>query len=240
MITFRNEWFNNRQKADTRGDNTFGNILFFIASTIGIAKHNGFDYGFPKWNNSEYFVNELPPVMPYDYKLVDIPEGDFWGFNVPDWSSIWGYMQTEKYFAHCSDLIRHYFQLKPVCEPFTDCVLIHYRCYAPEYLAIGFNNVKRDYYLRALKHMPDKRKIVVTDNIDVAYRELGAGYEYTSNTPIEDFYLLCNAENLIIGNSTFSWWGGWLSNARVVAPAKWFPTLPVATNDVVPDRWIKV
>ena len=240
MITFRNEWFNNRQKADQRGDNTFGNILFFIASTIGIAVYNGYKYGFPRWNNAEYFENELPMVEPSDYKFVDIPEGDFYGFNVPDNSSLWGYMQSEKYFAHCSDLIRHYFKLKPVCEPFKDCVLLHYRCYAPEYLAMGFNNLGKDYYMRALKHMPDKRRIVVTDNAEIAYKALGDDFEYTSNTPIQDFSILCGAENLIIGNSTFSWWGAWLSNAHTVAPANWFPTLPISTKDVVPDRWIKV
>jgi hypothetical protein len=240
MITFRNEWFNNRQKADQRGDNTFGNILFFIASTIGIAVKNGYEYGFPEWNNSEYFPNKLPKVKPSDYSLIDIPEGDFWGFNVPDNSTIWGYMQSEKYFVHCSDLIRHYFTLNPICELFKDCILIHCRNYAPQYLAMGFTNMPKEYYIEALKKMPDKRKIVITDNINEAYKTIGSGFEYSSNTPIEDFYLLCNAEHLIISNSTFSWWGAWLSNAFTVAPADWFPKLPISTKDIVPDRWIKV
>jgi len=240
MITFRNEWFNNRPKANIKGDNTFGNILFFIASTIGIAVKNGYEYGFPKWNNSEYFPNKLPDVKPGDYQFVDIPEGDFYGFDIPDNSSLLGYMQTEKYFAHCADLIKHYFTLNKVCEPFTDCVLIHYRCYFPQYLAMGFTNMPSEYYIEALKKMPDKKRIVVTDNIDEAYKIIGSGFEYTSNTPIEDFYLMCNAEYLIISNSTFSWWGAWLSNAMTVAPKNWFPNLPISTKDIVPDRWIKV
>ena len=94
--------------------------------------------------------------------------------------------------------------------------------------------------VEVMKKMPDKRKIVITDNIDEAYKTIGDGFEYSSNTPIADFYLLCNAENLIISNSTFSWWGAWLSNARTVAPAKWFPKLPISTKDIVPERWVKV
>jgi hypothetical protein len=240
MITFREEWFNNRPKANIRGDNTFGNILFFIASTIGIATHNGYEYGFPEWNNREYFPNKLPKVKLSDYQPIDIPEGDFYTFDIPDNSSIWGYMQTEKYFAHCADLIRYYFTLKKICNPFTDCILIHYRNYHPDYLKMGFTNMPKEYYIEALKQMPDKRRIVVTDNIDEAYKTLGDGFEYTNNTPIEDFYLMCNAENLIISNSTFSWWGAWLSNARIVAPKSWFPGLRISTKDVIPDRWIKI
>ena len=122
MITFRSEWFNNRPKADVRGDNTFGNILFFIASTIGIAIKNDYEYGFPEWNNQEYFVNRLPKVKEQLFTTVDIPEGNFLGFDIPDNSSIWGYMQSEKYFEHCKDLIRHYFTLKPLVEPYKDCI----------------------------------------------------------------------------------------------------------------------
>jgi hypothetical protein len=240
MITFRNEWFNNRPTADIRGDNTFGNILFFIASTIGIAIKNGYDYGFPEWNNSKYFPNKLPKLVPGNYVPVDIPEGDFYGFNISDNSSIWGYMQSEKYFIHCEDIIRHYFMMNKICEPFRDCVLIHCRNYASQYLAMGFNSRPKEYYTEALKKLPDKRKIVITDNIEKAYKIIGSGFEYCSTTPIQDFYLLSNAEYLVIGDSTFGWWGAWLSKAITVAPKKWLPGLPIATNDVVPDKWIKI
>jgi len=238
MITFRNEWFSNRPKADQRGDNTFGNILFFIASTIGIAVKNGYTYGFPVWNNQEYFVNQLPLVKPSDYNPVDIPEGRFLGFDIPDNSSIWGYMQSEKYFEHCEDIIRYYFTLKKVCEPFKDTILIHARNYAPQYLAMGFNNMNKDYYLRALKHLPDRRIIVVTDNLELAHKTLGNDFEYISNSPIIDFYLLANADYIIGSNSTFSWWGAWLSKAKAVFPEDWFPGLPVDTRDVNCKNWI--
>jgi len=237
MITFRNEWFSNRPKANVKGDITFGNILFFIAGTIGIAIKNGYEYGFPEWHNSEYFVNPLPQVKSGSYTKIEIPEGDFWGFNVPDNSSIFGYMQSEKYFEHCSDLIRHYFTLKDMGETYKDCVLIHCRNYAPIHLAIGFTNMSHDYYMQALKHLPDRRIIVITDNIEEARKTIGLDCEYISNTPIEDFYQLAHAEYLIGSNSTFGWWGAWLSGAKAVFPADWFPHLPVSTRDVNCKQW---
>lgn len=238
MITFRNEWFNNRPKADQRGDNAFGNILFFIASTIGIATKNGYEYGFPEWNNQEYFVNPLPKVKEQSFTNVEIPEGNFQGFDIPDNSSIWGYMQSEKYFAHCKDLIRYYFTLKPVAEPFKDCILIHCRNYDRKYLGMGFNNLGPDYYLRALRYFPDRRVVIVTDNVELAAEKFNCKFEYTSNEPIVDFYLLANADYLIGANSTFSWWGAWLSGAKAVFPKNWFPGLPIKTDDVNCKQWI--
>lgn len=241
MITFREEWFSNRPKADRRGDNTFGNILFFIASTIGIAIKNGYTYGFPKWNNQEYFINPLPTIQPGEYKYIEIPEGNFYGFNIPDNTSIFGYMQSEKYFSHCKDLIRYYFTLKDQGEtPYKDCILIHCRNYAPEHLAMGFNNMDRDYYLNALKYFPSKKVIVITDNLQNAKNTIKEDFEYVSNNPIKDFYLLTKAEYIIGSNSTFSWWGAWLSKAKAVFPANWFPELPVKTDDVNCENWIKI
>jgi len=50
MITF--------SKLEKKGH--LGNQLFQIASTIGIAKSNGQEFGFPKWSYNFYFQNELP------------------------------------------------------------------------------------------------------------------------------------------------------------------------------------
>jgi len=239
MITFKNEWFNNRPTADQRGDNTFGNILFFIASTIGIAVKNRYNYGFPEWNNSKYFVNPLPPLANQRFKDIKIPEGNFRGFNVPDNSSIFGYMQSEKYFAHCKDLIRFYFTLKQRETPtYEDCVLIHCRNYAEKYLKLGFTNMPRSYYMHALRNLPDRRVVVVTDDLQKARDTIKEDFEYISTTPIDDFYVMSKAQYLIGSNSTFSWWAAWLSKAIAVFPADWFPQLPVKTDDVNCKHWI--
>jgi hypothetical protein len=49
---------------------------------------------------------------------------------------------------------------------------------------------------------------------------------------IDDFLCLAQASNLIVANSTFSWWAAWIATqrgpVRVVQPARWFDDPPFA------------
>jgi hypothetical protein len=242
MITFRNKFFGHRPTIDHTEafDTGFGNLLFWIAGTIGIAVKNGYEYTFPAWNNRQFFTHPLPESVIDEsrYQEFDIPWG-FHGFDVPDNVTIFGFMQTDKYFAHCGDLIRYYFELKPPVgiKPYEDCILMHYRNYKhPWFVDLG-----REYYLEALKHLPDRHVVIVTDNITEARKAIGGDFEYVSNTPWVDFYLLSKADYIVIGNSSFSWWGAWLSRAVTVAPSRWFTDeLPQSTEDFYCENWLKV
>jgi len=49
----------------------------------------------------------------------------------------------------------------------------------------------------------------------------------------------------IIANSSFSWWGAWLSGSnQVIGPSKWFGdsgyTSQHNTSDIIPERWMKI
>ena len=203
-----------------------GNTLFMIAGVIGLATKNGYMYGFPDWVNQCHFVNPLPGLdkkityklhrIPANYKGFDI---GFQGFKVPDNVQIQGYMGSERYWEHCMILIRHYFELRPQCEPLKDCIVMHHRFYNnPTLVALG-----RDYYEKAIAVMPArKRVVVVTDNVPEAKRAIGLHCEYINNTPIADFYLLTQTNYLVMGNSTFSRMAAMLGDARVIVAPKWW------------------
>ena len=57
----------------------------------------------------------------------------------------------------------------------------------------------------------------------------------------EDLRFMSNCKHFIIANSSFSWWGAWLSsnpNKIICAPKRWFKSAD--EGDIVPESWIRV
>ncbi len=52
------------------------------------------------------------------------------------------------------------------------------------------------------------------------------------NDEIADLWLMTQFQQAIIANSTFSWWGAWLSNASTIAPTFSYPP-----RCAIPQRW---
>lgn len=216
------------KKADQAVDCSLGNVLFTMAGIIGTATKNRYMYAFPKWINQEYFIHPVPVLdnarisrlrpwkLHQNFKGFDV---GFLGFGIPDNTMVSGYFGSWQYFEHCKDLIKKYFVMKQLCEPVKDAIIVHFRDYNNN---PNMTPLKNEYYNKAIAMMPKKRVLVVTDNIEKAYKVFGADCEYTSNSPIVDFYLLTQADYLIIANSTFSWWGAYLSGAKTIAPKDWY------------------
>jgi len=59
--------------------------------------------------------------------------------------------------------------------------------------------------------------------------------------PCQDLLLLSACPNLVMSNSTFSWWGGWLGDRetkRIVAPRNWFLDAQKSTHDLYDPGWV--
>jgi hypothetical protein len=65
----------------------------------------------------------------------------------------------------------------------------------------------------------------------------------TGKRNFEDLRLMTQCRHFIIANSTFSWWGAWLSQSPgkiVVAPRKWFADASISDKDLIPDAWVRL
>jgi hypothetical protein len=59
----------------------------------------------------------------------------------------------------------------------------------------------------------------------------------------EDLRLMRACRHFIIANSSFSWWGAWLSTSPqkvVIAPEKWLRASYYSPTDIVPESWIRL
>jgi hypothetical protein len=235
-----------------------GNQMFQIASTIGIAKANGYDYAFPEWVNhdaAERFgskedvnVGEWFPNWEHVPRLDrQLPEHFIhWGWHGlrhPDGHSYSGHMQSEKYFAHCADYIRELFTFyKP--SPKINATAVHVRCgdYGSDYHPI----CTREYYLGAFD-LVEGPYIVFSDDPNVAAGILFDAGLRGGSFPILDTWdtlsWMTRCRRHIIANSTFSWWGAWLADSnQVVAPKQWFgPSAShLDTSDIYCDGWVVI
>ena len=250
-----------------------GNQMFQYASLRGIAARRGYDFGIPPsaftdiWQEHQLFeVFELPHLNPKNIKLLDngyAPvakersfEFDELLFNqCPNDITILGFFQSEKYFNHIADSIREDFTFRshilgPCREMMSgvgDAISLHVRrtdyTTDPNHTALSIK-----YYEKALEHFPeDSTVIIFTDDVEwCQQQELFAPDRFmiAENNPNSvDMCLMSLCKGHIIANSSFSWWGAWLSKApKVVAPNVWFGpgNKDKSTKDLIPPRWIVI
>lgn len=168
-----------------------------------------------------------------------------------------GWFQSEKFFGQHKENVRDLFSptLGFVQKALTDFPFLQTHVVAAinvrrgDYLTQPRRHpvVTLEYIQEAFKLLPfhDKLLIVSDDinwckeNIDlpnVVFNELYWDHEA--------LWLLSLCDHFIISNSTFSWWGAWLSrsdNKVVISPSTWFgPDVVEDPVDIWCDNWIKV
>ena len=110
------------------------------------------------------------------------------------------------------------------------------------------------YVLRAIKRMQEMAQpdnwLVFSDDIAWCQEQLSVAIEQDKTTyvdwnsgdrSINDMHLMALCRHHVIANSSFSWWGAWLSKHQdgvTIAPERWMNMKDVCSP--VPDKWIKI
>ena len=181
---------------------------------------------------------------------------------------IQGYWQSYKYFEKYSDQIRHQFTFKHEPDEENKTIIteirsknnpvsIHIRRgdYVSNPLANKIHGTcDLDYYKNAIKLIKQKVKdpfyYIFTDDPDWVRNNLSIPSQFKiiahnlGKNDHEDLRLMTYCSHYIIANSSFSWWGAWLSQNRknkiVIAPKKWFNLDNTPPADRIPNDWIRI
>ena len=181
-----------------------------------------------------------------------------------------GYWQSEKYFIDSVDIVRRALSIKAPVDDYNihmadfinnvNSVAVHVRFFdmAPDdSSANSQNNASLEYYRKALRLLkqrvddphffvfsdrPDKARELIelpNDRITVVDKNDADSLAYA------DLWLMSQCKHFIIANSTFSWWGAWLSessNKVVVAPGfvKRDGLSSWGFDGLLPDDWIAI
>lgn len=105
--------------------------------------------------------------------------------------------------------------------------------------------VNTGYYIKALEHIPHGKCIVFSDDMPFAKKYFeGDRFAFDdSANDLEAFNKLASCQNLILANSSYSWWAGYLNSnvgATIISPSEtsWYADKQVRTK--VPESWIQI
>ena len=174
-----------------------------------------------------------------------------------------GYFQSWLYFHNCSTSLKQafdpFFGASDRAKEFAsamsqDALIVHVR--AGDYLKDPKINavhgvLDADYYHRAIQCMQKKGRAskiyCFSDNMPAALEILK---DHTNISFVEgfsaadDLFLMSQGKSHIIANSTFSYWGAWLTRSTepiVIAPRAWFSKEELKrtdTSDLYPSNWL--
>ncbi|HBS26846.1 MAG TPA: hypothetical protein DD827_06940 [Gammaproteobacteria bacterium] len=204
-------------------------------------------------------------VHPDRYCIKEAPENSKLLSTLDSPAYLDGYWQNEDYFKTQQNIIRQELTLQTLMSPsaaeFADKITMlecpismHIRRgdYLSRKVKSMFQVMPMDYYDTAMRLLSSQNSTFVIFSDDMTWvKEKFYSSDYPLlfvdgvHSGVEDQRLLSMCHHHIIANSTFSWWGAWLGNAKdkkVVAPKHWGLSESVQhiTQGIIPAEWIRV
>lgn len=174
-----------------------------------------------------------------------------------------GYWQNEEYFKDIEAQIRHDFTFrntfdKNVHELAQEINSVNSICLNirrgdfvnnPTHGFVGLEYVyKAVNRIRGILNID--KVYVFSDEIDWCIRNLRLDvphffvtYAYAGEKFSSYLYLMTKCRHFIISNSTFGWWGAWLSEyteKMVIAPKRWVNIPGLDASGIIPEGWISM
>jgi hypothetical protein len=202
---------------------------------------------------SNYFVEKH---FHYDPNIKTLPNGTY----------LDGYWQSEKYFKRSESIIRREFVVldppspknQKIIDKIKSCESVSLHIRRGDYVTNPKTNTlygtcPPEYYEKAMQYVKGKVKrpvyFIFSDDPKWIQSNMITGYPQTvvdingPDSAHEDLRLMSYCKHHIIANSSFSWWGAWLSNNQkkiVVAPSKWFNNYHKDEQDIIPEQWVRI
>ena len=195
--------------------------------------------------------------LDFDRRLLD--------FKIKGTIYLDGYWQSEDYFKDVERVIRRDLRILPpkdeairrMAERILDCnaVVMHARFFDKPGGSSSLQNLERNYYIQAIreisKRVDSPHFFLFSDNPVKARQKMGFSEDKVTcvehnrgeKNAYTDLWLMTQCKHFIIANSTFSWWGAWLTEFEskiVIAPKKCFNDSSIDTNDLIPDGWLRL
>jgi len=226
-----------------------GNHMYQTAATIKLAEQLNTDFVLPAKSHAGHYGDISPDFsgFSYPFKFQDVnlpnkfnqPTFGYTPIEVKDDLELNGFYQAHQYFDDVRDkLINKYFKFKDEIinwshkyEITENSVGISVR--RGDYLWLQHNHcvLSSKYYQDALSQITDVDKIFFFSDDIKWCRENTFLSEDDSDmvTFVEDdkwvqLYMMTQMKQLILSNSTFAWWGGYLNTkaTKIIIPDPWF------------------
>lgn len=173
-----------------------------------------------------------------------------------------GLWQSEGYFADIESVIRKDLMLAPVIQETNrsmaeqisgECsVGVHFRLFENSGKNESIYNMPTDYYKRALSEIKKRVQSPVfflfsdapKKAVEIISSFPDRPIQVSGNSPLVDMWLMSKCKHFVIANSTFSWWGAWLSESKskvvIVPRTKLTGITAWGFRGLIPHEWLEI
>lgn len=229
-----------------------GNNLFMVANALDKA----LTYSKQLYLCKRHFPEEYQKGIFKDFTFIDdYEENRNYNLSVPsdDKHTLYtGYFQSEKYFVNNKDRIikafgpddisitNYYLKYPFLLNGLTTAIHVRRGDY------VHLNNIhpclSKEYINHAVSLLESDHYIIFSDDVEWCKKSLDLPNAiYPDCQSYECIWLMSLCHNFIISNSSFSWWGAYLSkhvDKKVIAPEIWYgPDGPKNWEEIYCKDW---